>query len=552
MKKITLLFSFTMLLSLCSMATSIDTLYWEDFTNTANDNKGLIGPIPTNTAGATPTYDTVGVADVWMVNAHGATGFVNGTSDYFKQVSADKFAAIDVLKGNPYVSWLSRVTDISAVDKAKVKVNFEFNGSGFVSAYFLKAYYVINGGTDTVEFKSVTGDQVVTKPESFVAEIGQLSGSTLQVIIRIATAGTRYISILDVLIGKDEAPAVDVVSVSLDQQNIELETNQSMQLEATIAPEDASNNLVSWKSLDEAVATVENGLVSALSVGTTKIVVTSNANTGISDTCAIEVIQNDTIYWEDFSNSSNNGKGVKGDGNAGTYDLVYDQPADASWTVDATGAEMELATDYFIQHSSQTLLARNINGNPDAMWISRDIDISMFNKVKVSVDMIFACKYDETEYANAYYIVDGGTDTILFGNIMGQGEEGSNAYQPKDTTVAAMWVEGESIKVIIKCNNNSSTDYTKFDNVMVSNDITNPPTALEQNSVNNTIIGTQRDLLYIKSDKPQNLKVYSIAGIMIQSKQIQSGENYIALPSGMYLVMLQSPEGKTTQKVLIK
>jgi len=527
-----------------------DTLYRENFTNTANDNKGCWG---SGTTGP-PVIDTTGVTN-WFIDTHGANSFISATADHFKQVTADKFSAQDVLKGNPYMSWLSKVTDISGVDQAKVRVDFEFRGTGFISSYFLKAYYVLDGSADTVEFKSVTGDQITSSVEVFEAEIGHLKGNTLQVIVRVATAGTRYINILDVVIAKDNTPSIDASSVSLDKNALTIKTNNNAKLSATVLPEDATNKLLSWESLDESVATVDGGIVKAHTIGTTKVVVTALGGTDVADTCDITVVQNDTIYLEDFSNIANNGKGVTGDGTEGTFDLIYSQPANGAWTVDATGAEMELTTDYFIQHGgSQTLLARNINGNPYAQWTSKDIDMSMFQRVKISLDLIFACKFDETEFVEAYYVVDGSTDTVQFGSLVGVGEEGSMEYQPTDTAFSVNWIEGSTLNVVLRVNNNAADDYTKFDNIVVAEDLSTPPVSVPGYMVNqnDSEIFSMGSQVKIIASEPQSLNIYSTTGSLITSQRIYAGETYIQMPVGLYIATLRSDKGTVVKKLFIK
>ena len=60
-------------------------------------------------------------------------------------------------------------------------------------------------------------------------------------------------------------------------------------LTASISPADAANQRVIWSSDNEAVATVNNGLVTAVSYGIANIVVTSEENEDITDTCLITV-----------------------------------------------------------------------------------------------------------------------------------------------------------------------------------------------------------------------------------------------------------------------
>lgn len=87
----------------------------------------------------------------------------------------------------------------------------------------------------------------------------------------------------------DEVPTVDVTSVTINQGDQELNVGQTVQLSATIEPTNAENKTLTWSSSNEQVATVdENGLVTAISAGSTEITVTS-AN-GKTDSIIVTVL----------------------------------------------------------------------------------------------------------------------------------------------------------------------------------------------------------------------------------------------------------------------
>ena len=69
-----------------------------------------------------------------------------------------------------------------------------------------------------------------------------------------------------------------VTEISLSQTNIELSNiGESVQLEATITPEDASDKSVTWKSNNEQVCIVSStGMVTAIGSGTTVVTATTN------------------------------------------------------------------------------------------------------------------------------------------------------------------------------------------------------------------------------------------------------------------------------------
>ncbi|NLY43025.1 MAG: hypothetical protein GX066_03435, partial [Clostridiaceae bacterium] len=81
---------------------------------------------------------------------------------------------------------------------------------------------------------------------------------------------------------------VPVTGVSLDIKEATLKVGQILQLTATVEPENATNQEVTWSSSDESVATVENGIVTAVGAGTATITVTT-VDGGLTDTCIITV-----------------------------------------------------------------------------------------------------------------------------------------------------------------------------------------------------------------------------------------------------------------------
>lgn len=72
-----------------------------------------------------------------------------------------------------------------------------------------------------------------------------------------------------------EKAKVAVTGVSLDKTALTLKDGETAALTATVAPEDADNKNVTWSSDNTAVATVENGTVTAVKEGTANITVTT-------------------------------------------------------------------------------------------------------------------------------------------------------------------------------------------------------------------------------------------------------------------------------------
>lgn len=80
-----------------------------------------------------------------------------------------------------------------------------------------------------------------------------------------------------------------VTGVSVSPGTAELTVGETLELTATVEPDDATDQDVSWQSGDEAVATVdETGLVTAVEPGTTEITATT-VDGGFTDTATVTV-----------------------------------------------------------------------------------------------------------------------------------------------------------------------------------------------------------------------------------------------------------------------
>lgn len=87
----------------------------------------------------------------------------------------------------------------------------------------------------------------------------------------------------------DVTVAVFVTGVTLDQETLALtESGETGTLVATVAPETATVDTVTWSSSDKTVATVAGGVVTPLAEGTVSITVTTTDG-GFTATCAVTV-----------------------------------------------------------------------------------------------------------------------------------------------------------------------------------------------------------------------------------------------------------------------
>ena len=68
---------------------------------------------------------------------------------------------------------------------------------------------------------------------------------------------------------------VAVEDIELDKTNVNVMVGKSLQMQALVIPDDATDKTLTWTSSDDKVATVVNGLITGIKIGTAKITVSS-------------------------------------------------------------------------------------------------------------------------------------------------------------------------------------------------------------------------------------------------------------------------------------
>lgn len=86
--------------------------------------------------------------------------------------------------------------------------------------------------------------------------------------------------------------SIQVKEISLNRSKITLDRGETYQLKAEITPSDAKDKNITWKSKNEKIATVKNGVVKAVGKGET--VITATTSNGKKDECTVVVLNNDT------------------------------------------------------------------------------------------------------------------------------------------------------------------------------------------------------------------------------------------------------------------
>ncbi len=102
------------------------------------------------------------------------------------------------------------------------------------------------------------------------------------------------------IVAEANNPTVHVTGVTLDRDTTTIEKRKTLQLAATVEPDNAANKDVTWSSSNTSVATVDSdGLVTGVDLGNATITVTT-VDGGYTDTCNITVTH-EAGYSEDYS-----------------------------------------------------------------------------------------------------------------------------------------------------------------------------------------------------------------------------------------------------------
>ncbi len=189
-----------------------------------------------------------------------------------------------------------------------------------------------------------------------------------------------------------------VSGVTLSQETLNLETGETATLTATVLPSSAGNKNVTWSSSNEAVATVENGVVTAVGTGNATITVTT-VDGGKTATCdvtvtapvMVEYVLTDTLKAGDkFIIASSN---TVGD----TAKMLYrngEADASADVTVAESGGETTITTS-----NTNAVFTAETNGdgfafkNGNSYYFTLEYEASGTNQSKLQFSTDTSTKY---------------------------------------------------------------------------------------------------------------------------------------------------------------
>lgn len=184
-----------------------------------------------------------------------------------------------------------------------------------------------------------------------------------------------------------EDVAVESISLNRSSATLNLANQAILELYARITPANASNQNVTWSSSDESVASVKNGVVTPVSVGSAVITCTSVADESISAACSVQVyasrLLDEAIITGDKQDSLNIGDqmqlGVQLKPSNSYAAVRWTSSDESVATVSSTGLVTALAG------GTATISAITQNSRQDALTLMV-IDPSMPTGITLSLD----------------------------------------------------------------------------------------------------------------------------------------------------------------------
>lgn len=120
-----------------------------------------------------------------------------------------------------------------------------------------------------------------------------LAKSRGAVVVTAVSACGVYSDVCQITVTQSEPDPIPVTGVILEPEEVTLDIGGTFELEATVLPQNADDKRVEWNSSDEHVATVRDGVVTAIGAGMATISATT-IDGGYEATCVVTVDEDPT------------------------------------------------------------------------------------------------------------------------------------------------------------------------------------------------------------------------------------------------------------------
>ena len=283
----------------------------------------------------------------------------NGSDNFavhYGYMDGSQFNKTENLPALTFADGPERVIDHMYVTNTTYALNCYIDGNGLTAKIGPDDWVkLVATGYDTKGAK--TGETVIylcNGPDNIVMDWTKWDLSSLGKVSKVTFNVTgssdngygfsqpAYFAYDDVAVRFEKAGAdVPATGVTLDKTELSLTEGESATLTATVEPENATDKAIVWTSSDNAVATVENGVVTAVKAGTATITAACGA---AADTCTVTVTAAPAGPLSvKVGAAAYPVKPV--DGQAGKYHAAVPYGSDVTVTIDADASAFFMITD---------------------------------------------------------------------------------------------------------------------------------------------------------------------------------------------------------------
>ena len=420
--------------------------------------------------------DGWGKLEYYKINGATGTSYtinsVTGFTRYSCEVE-DQYSNQAEVRFYTCIAGFGSAQTIACGDAVSASANSEAGGGSYPVFRFIPAQtakyvmYSTDGVDDPyLEILNESHDSLVRTASPFEDPAVEYDGKGHFRVEQVLEEGKTYYLVVGTYSNSSscvlhlEKVSVAVTGIKLNKTSASLNITKTLQLTATVLPDDATDKAITWSSSNTKAATVDsNGKVKGVGTGTATITATAADGSGVTATCKV------TVSKLSVANATVSGLTAK----TYTGKALTQTP-----TVVLGATTLKLNTDYTLSYSNNT------NVGTASLIIT---GIGNYTGTKTATFAINKAAQSITAKASAASVAVGKTVTVSI-----TGAKGTKSYKSSNTAVATVTTAGKVVAkkvgaVTITATSGATTNYkaaSKTVKIMVVPAATTSLTAVNQ------------------------------------------------------------------------